>query len=504
MERPSDGSQVFEVCGHLSDDALRCLEKELEDVVYQEAKVYSQVGGEHVDVQRRSSEVHTGHDEKVFEVARKQLLPLLKEAQQGSWTLLANHYDIVRYVGGDFFRKHIDFTPVDTPHSTHFVLLLCLQGDCMGGETRVWLSDGSVVVSSATTHRGDFLVFRGDLEHQGDPVIGGRKVVARFDVLFSSNLVDKLPFFAAQRRFVSLGGLAGDDLSSEYMAMLDLYFNGRHVPDDEIMELHALLKYVGCSEASALGPESFERFVRDGFVVGTAAAERTGLWEAGLRKGMCSLLTVVGSRCERMEYEDAENWKITGVAIFFQDGTPASFSGFERCRKNVGFVAPDAVQKLPLSSRSRLRGEIFKTGNMHPRSMERDAVIWVASMEMERDADAVVPDLGPRMEIDAEDPVFPSTGDAHGQDYYDGWVQTAQPMLSTVVAAAKSHPLLSSRGHWPFPEEDAFTTLKTETVSEYCNCDGEDASYSLMYSTVVYNEAWCLLRHRASPAAENE
>jgi len=501
MDLLRDGSQIFEVRGRLAEEAVRCLEMELEGVLYQEARVYSHVEGECVDLKRRSSSVHTGHDEKVFEIARGLLLPLLREAQQGSWTLLANHYDVVRYAKGDFFRKHVDFTPVVTAYSTHFVLLLCLHGDCTGGETRVWLSDGAVVSSSATTSRGDFLVFRGDLAHEGDPVLGGQKVVVRFDALFSPSLVQALPFFEMQRRFVSLGGLAGDGLSSEHMSLLDLYVHGGRIPDDEIAELHALLRYVGCPEASVLEAESFERFIREGFVVATAPTEKTGLWEAGLRKGMCSLLMVVGSRCEIMEWEESHRWNVTGAAVFFRDGTPALFSGFERCLKKVGFLVPDAVQKMPVSSRSRLRREIFNPRWMDPRSMERDAVIWVASTELQREHEDVLLDLGTRMEAVARDPGFSLMDDAKEEDY-DAWSETVQPMISTVVAAAKSNPLLSSRDHWPFPEGDAFASSTTESVLEYCNCDGDDSNYSLMYSTVVYNEAWCLIRHPGTLATE--
>jgi len=492
MALSCDAAEVFEVCGRLTDEDARRLEIVFDDVAYKEARVYSSAEGEHVNLHRRSSEVHTGHDEKVFEVIRRLVLPLLCEARPGSWTLLANHYDLVRYGKGGFFSKHVDFTPVVTPYSTHFVVLLCLRGECTGGTTRVWLSDGSVVSSSATTTRGDFLVFRGDLAHAGEGVACGHKVIVRFDVLFSPSKVYDLPFFDLQRRFVSLGGQAGDGLSSEEMSLLELYVSGNRVPDRDIAQLHAVLHYMGCPEASALEASSFARFVRDGFVIGTADDVKTAIWEAGARRGMCGLLMVVGSRHETMEYEESGVWKVTGSAIFFRDGTPAFLSGFERCRKKIGFHAQAAVQKFSKSCRRRLGTEIFGAGTSHPRSMERDAVIWVASTEMQREPEDILLGLGDRLEDVAADEGAVVMNEAADADY-EVWAWAVQDMLSTIVTAAVSDPRLSSQDHWP-----AFTSTSIDSVRESCNCDGEDVTYSQMYSTVVYNEAWCLVRHGAS------
>jgi 2OG-Fe(II) oxygenase superfamily len=447
------------VRGRLTDEDLRRMEnafsdRAFEDVSYKGARVYSQTRGEHVDPDRRSAEVHTGRAEGVFAAVRATLLPLLREVKPGSWTVLSNHYDLLRYGEGDFFRKHVDFTPTLTAYSTHFVVLLCLRGRCAGGETRVWLSEEESVLSTATVTKGDFLVFRGDLPHEGEPVLGGQKVVARFDLLFSPSLSSDLPFFRARQRFVSMGGMASDDvsagLSSEETELLERYASGKIISSQNTQELRTLLDYVGCPEARALGADSFDRFARDGFVVETDSNARNAFWEAGLRKGMCALLVVMGSRYQEMEGESHGHRSVTGVAACFRDGTPAFLSGFQRCRRRLGCGGTETLLELPLSARGKARAEIFGPGIFEPRSMARDMVLWVAATEMQRDPEDIACCLGPCMQDGDDDSEAGNKAsvplDAAAEDDYAVWMEAVRPLLSRILQAAEMRAPRSTDG----------------------------------------------------------
>jgi len=495
------GPMFLELPAFLKEDDLQCLERSLqegglEDLVYKHAKVYSRDNGARVDLEQRVGKVHTGHAEGVFEAARHLLLPNLQAAKpEGIWTLLANHYDVLYYGEGDFFRKHVDFTPAVTRHTEPYVMLLCLRGGCVGGRTRLWISEEESLLSEMTVVRGSALVFHGNLAHEGNLIERGEKVVARFDFLFARGLIQELPFFEAQERFSALSGTKMDSLSAEDTSLLERYASGHQTFDCGLTHLQALLDFVGCPEASALSPRAFQHFIEEGFVIEEGRSSRKALQEAGMRRGLCCLLIVVKIAHEKMEYELADYSFPPGIAACFQDGSPAFFSGLERCRNELGLQQPGIIEKLSDAARQSAAKTIFTSHD--PNQMEKDFVIWTASIEMQRESSDIERDLNSRMTLVVS--ARSALSEIREDDNYTDWIIATGPLASRIIEEARNHPRLSMRrfigedSDEDF-DKDAYFSTSSKTP-EYCSCDGGDTySFSRLYSTVAFNEAWCLVR----------
>lgn len=314
--------------------------------------------------------------------------------------------------------------------------------------------------------------------------------------------VQELPFFEAQERFSTLSGTKRDSLSlslsAEDTSLLERYASGHQTFDCDLSHLQALLDFVGCSEASALSPRAFQHLIEEGFVIEEGPSSRKALQEAGLRRGLCCLLIVVKSAREKMEYELADYSMPPGVAACFQDGSPAFFSGLDRCRKKLGLQESGAVEELPWTLRQKAAKTIF--ASHEPEQMERDFVVWTASVEMQRESSDIERNLSSRMSIVERS--RSALSEAADDEAYADWISSTGPLASRILEEARKHPRLFMRLSFgeedsdEDSEEDAYFSSTSVTVKEYCNCDedGVNYSYSRMYSSVAYNEAWCLVR----------
>ena len=342
----------------------------------------------------------------------------------------------------------------------------------------------------------------GNLAHEGNLIERGEKIAARFDFLFARSRIQKLPFFEAQERFSALNGTKTDScslgLSAEDTSLLERYVSGHQTFDCDLSHLQALLDYVGCPEASALSPQAFQHLIEEGFVIEEGRSSRKALQEAGLRRGLCCILIVVKSAREKMEYDLADYLMPPGVAACFQDGSPAFFSGLERCRNELGLQQSDIIETLSGAARRSASKTIFTSHD--PNQMERDFVIWTASIEMQRDSSDIERDLSSRM------PPVKRSCSALSQicedEIYTDWISATRPLASRILEEARKHPRLFMRHSFgeedsdEDSDEDAYFSSSSMTVKEYCNCGEDDInySYSRMYSTIAFNEAWCLVR----------
>jgi hypothetical protein len=334
----------------------------------------------------------------------------------------------------------------------------------------------------------------GNLAHEGNLIERGEKNRGAL-----RRLIQELPFFAAQERFSALSGTKTDScslgLSAEDTSLLERYASGHQTFDCDLSHLQALLDYVGCPEASALSPRAFQHLIEEGFVIEEGPSSRKALQEAGLRRGLCCILIVVKSAREKMEYELADYLMPPGVAACFQDGSPAFFSGLERCRNELGLQHSGVVEELSGTARQSAAKTIFTSHD--PKQMERDFVIWTASIEMQRVSSDIERDLSSRMP-----PVERSCSalsEFCEDEIYTDWISATGPLASRIMEDARKHPRLSMRrfigedSDEDF-DKDAYFSASSKTIPEYCSCDTH--SFSRLYSTVAYNEAWCLVRGR--------
>ena len=67
--------------------------------------------------------------------------------------MIPNDIDILMYTEGDYFGKHFDFVPIKTPFLTYYSLILCLDADCQGGETKLYFEDKTIRVFNETVRK---------------------------------------------------------------------------------------------------------------------------------------------------------------------------------------------------------------------------------------------------------------------------------------------------------------------------------------------------------------
>lgn len=139
-----------------------------------------------VDESLRSSSFRTFETKEAFEafdsimqaVNDPKLNPI---AATKTFTLFRSDVTEISYPVGGFFKKHKDFLSVTSNSITEFTLIVGLssEGDSevVGGETLIH-SNGKTLSSSMTTTPGGGLLFRKDLEHEGDKLTAGSKRIA--------------------------------------------------------------------------------------------------------------------------------------------------------------------------------------------------------------------------------------------------------------------------------------------------------------------------------------
>lgn len=116
-----------------------------------------------------------------------RLAPFVMEAV-GHWKLkpigLNERFRFYRYEPGQRFAPHFDGSyRRENGEESYVTLLLYLNNDCEGGQTRVEVPAGTYEVQPET---GLALLFLHRLLHEGAPVTTGVKYVLRTDIMFES------------------------------------------------------------------------------------------------------------------------------------------------------------------------------------------------------------------------------------------------------------------------------------------------------------------------------
>ena len=99
----------------------------------------------------------------------------------GGWRAVGmnERFRCYRYQPGHFFAPHHDGAFVRHADERSRVTVLVYLGTCQGGETL--LCDYDLAIAPA---RGRALLFQHEMLHEGRPVTGGTKYVARTDVMY--------------------------------------------------------------------------------------------------------------------------------------------------------------------------------------------------------------------------------------------------------------------------------------------------------------------------------
>ena len=97
---------------------------------------------------------------------------------------LNERFRVQYYREEEHFRPHIDgiFAREDGSEASALSLLVFLNDDFEGGQTRFHLEDGEII--DVEPLAGQALVFEHDVMHEGRPIISGEKYLLRTDVMY--------------------------------------------------------------------------------------------------------------------------------------------------------------------------------------------------------------------------------------------------------------------------------------------------------------------------------
>lgn len=118
----------------------------------------------------------------------KQLLKL--HDRKYKFHIVQDKIDIIKYEDGDFFDPHQDFVKFYSNDLKCATLLICLKGDCHGGETRLFLNKENTLDIRETKTPGGCLMLRNELWHAGRKVVNGEKIILKVNLLITPYKID--------------------------------------------------------------------------------------------------------------------------------------------------------------------------------------------------------------------------------------------------------------------------------------------------------------------------
>lgn len=135
-----------------------------------------------VDPELRSSKYKTIENKELFDIVEKYLELINEKDKYYNFTLVRNNLTVIEYKEGDFFKDHSDFLSYTSNVITEFTMILCLDGDCEGGETALHINDNFTYKSEKSKTTGCSLIFRKDLHHEGCKVLKGHKKILTLNI----------------------------------------------------------------------------------------------------------------------------------------------------------------------------------------------------------------------------------------------------------------------------------------------------------------------------------
>lgn len=103
------------------------------------------------------------------------------ENENFSMKLVYSEIDLIKYEVGGFFKRHHDFVHFVSDTMKCYSLLICLEGDCVGGETKLYIEDEEYTIAHSKKPR-HYLLFRNELDHEGVVIKSGKKVILKVDL----------------------------------------------------------------------------------------------------------------------------------------------------------------------------------------------------------------------------------------------------------------------------------------------------------------------------------
>lgn len=160
---------------------------------FDDSKLYS-VAEEQLKVDKsyRSSKFKLIKDSNLFDLIDQYVDKINNVDKDFEYKLVRNDVTIIRYEQDDFFSEHADYLSFTSNEVQEFTLILCLDADCDGGETKLKINDFFTHYSKNTKTTGQSLLFRKDFVHEGTKLSRGHKLILTVNLLGFPNIGDSI------------------------------------------------------------------------------------------------------------------------------------------------------------------------------------------------------------------------------------------------------------------------------------------------------------------------
>ena len=135
----------------------------------------------------RVSEKRQYYDESLFTIAKQILNEINKKIVGKKFVIFKNDVTHIKYNEGGFFKSHEDYLSINSNLIEEYSMILCIKGDCEGGQTILKLNDFFSQRCEKTKTPGGCLLFRKDIPHEGALVEKDTKEILTFNVWCINN-----------------------------------------------------------------------------------------------------------------------------------------------------------------------------------------------------------------------------------------------------------------------------------------------------------------------------
>lgn len=146
--------------------------------------------------EQRLSEFRTLTDNRLFDLCDQVIKMINNKNNENNNTkkfhLYRNDIMHIRYNKGGYFKDHEDYLSLTSNFLEEYSLLICVDADCVGGETILHINDFFQHPSKATITTGGCLLFRKDIIHKGSELLSGHKIILTFNVWCIENITEQI------------------------------------------------------------------------------------------------------------------------------------------------------------------------------------------------------------------------------------------------------------------------------------------------------------------------
>jgi hypothetical protein len=176
-----------------------------------------------VDENERTSSFKLLKDEALFDKFEKLLEKISSTDKIYDYMLVRNDVTYIKYDKGGFFKKHADYLSFTSNLVEEYTMILCIDANCKGGETKFHINPYFEYSSKASITPKNCVIFRKDLVHEGCVIQDGYKNILTVNLLAFPKKCEKIIeiTFANEKRKKILkyndAVNLGDNLISRYI-----------------------------------------------------------------------------------------------------------------------------------------------------------------------------------------------------------------------------------------------------------------------------------------------